>query len=248
MMLVSGSNFSELWKDFKKGSANNPIAPLKPEIIQEQFQTITGLDWENDFLKWSQAEFAIAILPRPKEQDSELNAGLTLFLKSTNRESSNQTWEKFDRQMESKYNFKPNKTNLNGQEVINFLSPSGKISASRGWLNNDITFLNLGAPVITTFVPSPPSNLENNKQYQEVIKSNLKTIDGQVYIDLEQTINPRNLLLPQLPEPYSHIVKSIKIIGLNNGAIDEKTNQFNLRIIPHKIPGVFTPKPTLPTK
>jgi hypothetical protein len=244
LLMVSGGNLQQLWQDFVASADRNPIAPFKPEDVKKNLESITSLDLESEVLNWSKGEFAAAIVPKADATDTEFGAGLVLMQQASDRAAAEKALERLDTTMNKKQGFSVGNVQLGGKDLINWSSPLGGVSASRGWLDNNIAFLSLGAPVTNTFFPQPQARLVDNPLFQQATRSRLNSHNGQFFIDVDRTINAGNLPVPKFSAEINTLIKAIRNIGVTSAVIDEATNRFDLFVSIKKEPGILLPAPT----
>jgi Protein of unknown function (DUF3352) len=153
--------------------------------------------------------------------------------------------------MEQKHKYKVAKVQINGRDAIDWSSQMNVSGGSHGWLDRNIAFLNLGAPVANTFVPKPQSRLSDNALFQQSTRSNLDHHNGQFYIDIDRTINAGNLPLPYLSPEVRAGFQAVKSLGVTSAIFDESSNRFDIFVAMKKVPGiaklpVIAPKATKP--
>jgi Protein of unknown function (DUF3352) len=240
LIMFSGSNLAQLWADYLPLASQNAAAPIAPETIINNLQAATGLNLATDVLAWSENEFSLSLVTEAKPSANSLGGSLLLMLKPTDRPAAQTTLDKLDQFMANRYQFKITKTNTNNTDVVNWSSPIGGVNATHGWLSNDLAFLALGTPITDQFLSRPAATLANNKQFQQVMKSEISPYDGQFFIDLEKTQRLHNSLIPQFTPTAQAVLEGISSIGMTSNASSDVTNRFDLSVslqqIPDKIP------------
>jgi Protein of unknown function (DUF3352) len=248
LVMVSGGNLQRLWLDYVRSSEGNPLAPLKPEVLSKSVNGFTGLELESEILNWSKAPFGIAVIPKPERVDTEHGTGLVLFQQASDRSAAEKAFAKLDTTMNKKFGFKVEKANLQGKDVVDWQSPLGGTSGTRGWLDNNLAFVSVGAPVASSFVPQAPKKLADDPLFRQSTRSSLNAHNGQFFIDFDRTINAGNLLsLPYLPPEAIATFKAIRSIGVTSAIFDEVSNRFDLFVSIKKVPGI-TKLPPAPVK
>ncbi|TAF15752.1 MAG: DUF3352 domain-containing protein, partial [Nostocales cyanobacterium] len=154
LMMFSGSNLSRFWYDYNSTAKGNNLAPVKPEELRKNVKSLLNLDLEKDLLNWMSGEFSVAIIPNsPKDATPDnFRAGLVFMVKTGNsesekRKSAENTLAKLNDVVKNQYQFQVQPANINGQDVVNWISPFGTLTATYGWLNDDVLFFVFGAPV-----------------------------------------------------------------------------------------------------
>jgi hypothetical protein len=242
-IMVSGGNFQKLWEDYSRSANNNALAPLKPADVTKGLEKIAGINLEAEILPWSKSEFGAAIVPKADRSDTDFSAGLVLFQHAKDRSAAEKTLARLDANVGKQHGFKITKAKLRDRDVINWSTPLDSAAATRGWLDGDIAYLTLGAPVASSFAPQPQQRLTDNPNFQLATKSSLGNHNGQFYIDFDRTINGGNLPMPTFPADIVALMKAVKSIGVTSAIADEFHNRFDLFVHLKKAPGIvkFTP-------
>jgi hypothetical protein len=238
MMMVSGGNFQKFWEDYARAAGSNPLSPLKPSEIAQGLDRTAGLSLEGDILNWSKGEYAAAIVPRAEKTDTEFSAGLVLLQQAKDKSAAEKALAKLDSNMSKKHGFKITKAKLAGKDVVNWATPLDGAAGTRGWLDNDLAFLTLGAPVASSFSPQPAQRLSDNPMFQLATKSDLGAHNGQFFIDVDRTINVGNIPLPNLPPEAIVTLKAIRTLGVTSAVKDEYNNRFDLFVHLKQAPGI----------
>jgi Protein of unknown function (DUF3352) len=248
LVMISGGNLQRLWLDYVRSTAGNPLAPFKPEDLAKSIDSLTGLELESEILNWSKAPFGVAMIPKPERTDTEYGAGLVLIQQASDRSAAEKAFAKLDTMMNKQQAFKVEKAKLQGKEVVNWRSPLNGTSGTHGWLDNNLAFLSLGAPVASSFVPQPPQKLADDPLFRQSTRSSLNAHNGQFFIDFDRTINAGNLLpLPYLPPEAIATFKAIRSVGVTSAIFDEVSNRFDLFVSIKKVPGIAKlPAPVKP--
>lgn len=249
LAMVSGGNLQRLWQDYVREADANPLAPLKPDKLVKDLDTATGLTLDSEILNWSKGPFGIAMVPKPEKVDTELGAGLVIIQQASDRSAAEKAFKRLDSKMSQ--TFKVNKVQIGGKEAIEWASPLGASRATHGWLDRNLAFLNLGAPVANTFVPQPKSRLSDTALFQQSTRSNLDHHNGQFFIDIDRTINAGNLPLPAISPEVRAGFQAVKSLGVTSAIFDESSNRFDIFVALKKVPGVAAlpsppPKSTKP--
>lgn len=246
LVMLSGGNLPRLWLDYVRSAESNPIAPIKPPDLVKNLGDLTGLDLQADLLNWSKGPFGMAIIPKTVSTEAsdenpintELGAGLVLMHQAKDRPAAEKAFAKLDRTMNQKQAFTVKPGKLSGKDVTNWSSPLGGTAATHGWLDNNLAFLSLGAPVASSFVPAPAQQLANNPLFQQSTRSSLKAHNGQFFIDLDRTINAGNLPLPYVSPEVAALFKAMRSLGVTSAILDETSNRFDMFVTLQKVPGI----------
>jgi hypothetical protein len=243
MLLLSGSSLGKLWAEYLPLAANNPAAPIQPQVLQDSLKSSTGLDLNTNILSWGSGEFAVAIVPQTPAAQTQIESGsvggsLLLLLRSTDPAATDQTMSSLDKIMADRYKFKVDKTNLKDLSIVRWSAALGGTQATHGWLPNQVAFLTLGVPITygaseaiaEQFLPNPDKSLENHSDFRKVISGGISPVDAQVYVDVNKMATSGNLPLQKFPEDTQTILQAINSIGLVSNAVSDQANRFDLAI------------------
>ena len=249
LMMMSGGNLQKLWQSYVREAESNPLAPRKPNDLVKELDTITGLTLEAEILNWSKGPFGVAMIPKPDGVDTSFGAGWVMIQQASDRSAAEKAFARLDTKMSQ--TFKINKVQIGGKDAIEWASPMGVPGATHGWLDRNMAYLNLGAPVASTFVPQPRSRLADTALFQQSTRSNLNNHNGQFFIDVDRTINAGNLQLPYLSPEVRAGFQAVKSLGVTSAIFDESSNRFDMFVALKKVPGVANlpappPKSTQP--
>ena len=247
LVMLSGGNLQRLWQDYVRSADTNPLAPIQPQDLVKNLTSLTGLELESEILNWSKGAFGVAMIPKPDKIDTEFGAGLVMIQQSNDRSAADKAFAKLDTTMSQKQAFKIAKTKLGGKDVINWTSPLSGTAATHGWLDSNLAFLTLGAPVASTLIPQPQQRLSDTPLFQQSTRSSLTPHNGQLFIDIDRTINAGNLPLPYLSPEVAAGFKAVSSLGITSAILDESSNRFDLFVALKKVPGVAQ-LPTIPSK
>jgi Protein of unknown function (DUF3352) len=235
MLLLSGSSLGKLWAEYLPLAANNPAAPIQPQVLQDSLKSSTGLDLNTNILSWGSGEFAVAIVPQTPVAQTQIESGsvggaVLLLSRSTDPAATDQTMNSLDKTMADRYKFKVDKTNLKDLSIVRWSAALGGTQATHGWLPNQVAFLTLGVPIAEQFLPNPDKSLENHSDFRKVISGGISPIDAQVYIDMNKMATNGSLPLQKFPEDTQTILQAINSIGLVSNAVSNQANRFDLAI------------------
>ncbi|MBW4648085.1 MAG: DUF3352 domain-containing protein [Kastovskya adunca ATA6-11-RM4] len=229
LVMMSGGHLVRWWQDYVKGTQSNPLSFFPPATLRAGVKETTGLEWEQDLLPWMNGEFVWGLIPAAADTDSNLGAAMVFMVQVSDRRAAEQSFQKLDQVMASRYQFQVNQSQLGGQAVVNWTSPLGGISATHGWLDdNKIAFLTIGAPLAQTIVLQPKTTLTQTPLFQQIVPSQPKPNNGQFFLDVERLLSAENLMLPQLPPEQIKFVKAIRTIGVTAAIADERSSRFDI--------------------
>ncbi len=229
MMVMSGGNLQQLWQDYSQGAAANPVAPFNPEALKSSLKQATELDLEKDFLSWMNGEFALSLIPAiPNRQDPQrFSAGLALMIETSDRAEAQRTLERLDQVMQSKQ-FQVEPTQIQGQSVVQWRSPYGGFSVIRGWLDNNVVFATLGAPIAGQIVPQPSEGIISHPLFRATVPTDLNPNNGSFFVDIERVFDRRNLSLPPLPPQQAVWVNAIRSIGVTAAVVSDRSTRYDI--------------------
>ncbi len=246
LLMISGSHLAQLWQDYARGAESNPLLPIAPANLNAGFQAALGLDLEEDLLPWMGGGFSLALIPASQDvltspqnrQSPQLAAGIVLMVEASDRSRAEATFQQLDQVMATRYQFIVEETKLGRQPVVSWTSPLGGVNATHGWLEGNVAFLTLGAPIGSEIVPQPQATLPQTPLFQQAVPTRPNPNNGQFFLDVERTINSGNLNLPQLPTEQKMVAKAIRAIGVTTAISDQRSTRFDLFVHLKK---VFTP-------
>lgn len=233
--MLGGGNFQQLWKGYIEGANRNPLAPLKPEELRLNIKNLTGMDWDKDWVSWMGGEFSFALIPAISGSTNPFGAGLVFMVETSDKKAADKTLKQLDTVMKTKQ-FKVEEIQVKNVPVIQWTSPFGGVTVNYGWLNNRILFWNLGAPVLESILPTPPKSLKTNTLFQKTVSLNLTPHTGNFFIDVNNTLNPKTLSLPEFPPPQKLWLNSIQSIGNTVAIVDERTTMYDTFVLFNSTP------------
>ncbi|MBW4577931.1 MAG: DUF3352 domain-containing protein [Aphanothece sp. CMT-3BRIN-NPC111] len=249
LLMMSGGNLQQLWQDYAEGAQSNPLTPIKPENVRAGLKSTTGLDLEQDLLPWMKGEFSLALIPKPPEIPSELGAGVVLMVQASDRDRAEKTFNQLDEVMSKKYQFQVQQTELGGQPIVNWTSQLGGLTATHGWLDGNVAFMTLGAPLAQVVVPKPKATLEDNELFKNAVFADLSPKNGHFFIDVDRTINDGNLALPQFAPQQKTLLAGIRAIKVSAAIRNERSSRFDIFVLLKKVgKPALIPSPSLSPK
>jgi hypothetical protein len=234
LMMLSGGNLQRLWQEYAREAKSNPQAPIRPQELRKGVTSITGLDLDQDLLSWMDGEFAVSMVPATPKTGSPDNFALSLvFLVQTkNRNKAEQALFQLERVMRSKYQFQVQETKIKDRAVTNWIAPYGTV-ATRGWLDGDVAFFALGAPVAERLIPQPQTSLASAVQFQQTVPSELGATNGQFFLNVEPTI--KALPLPQFFSGQQNFFDATRSIGVTSAVSDDRSIRYDIFVAMKKI-------------
>ncbi|MEA5618883.1 DUF3352 domain-containing protein [Cronbergia sp. UHCC 0137] len=228
LMMLSGSNLQRWWGDYVSTSEGNPLSPITPKEVREGVKSLTSLDLERDLLSWLQGEFALAVIPKtPKNALGEnFQAGLVFMSKISQRQAAETALQKLDEVMKNQYQFQIQPETVAGKPVVNWISPFGALTATHGWLDDNIVFLVVGAPISDKILSRPNNPLVNTPSFQQTVITELNPPNGQFFLDVEQTV--KSFIPNNLPGNQQTFLQSIRTIGVTTAINDSRSQRYDV--------------------
>ncbi|MCL2933150.1 MAG: DUF3352 domain-containing protein [Trichodesmium sp. MAG_R03] len=228
-MIISGSNLRRMWSDYVKGAAANPVAPINPEAFRKTVKTLTDMNLDQEFINWMAGEYSLSLLPIPKdkEQLEKFSAGFVFMVKASDRLAAEESLKKLDEAMKKK-EFEVGEAFARGKPVIKWTSPFGGFTVIRGWLNGNVVFFTLGGSVENQILSAPTNSMAKSAVLQETLPLEQESFNGNFFIDISRTFNPKNLSLPQLPANQKVWVDGMESIGLTSIVLNSYTTNYNV--------------------
>lgn len=226
LMMLSGGSLQRLWQDYVQDAQSNPLAPLRPQELRGGVKSITGLDLDRDLLSWMGGEFALSVIPSAATGDSkDFALSLVLMVQTSDRTKAEQSFEQLDQVMRSRYQFQIQESKTKDQPVVNWIAPYGTVTATHGWLDGDVAFLALGAPVASRIIPKPATNLASTAQFQTTVPSQLNPTNGQFFLNVEQGVS---LPLPQFFSNQKMLFDATRSIGMTSAISDDRSIRYDI--------------------
>ncbi|WP_414527835.1 DUF3352 domain-containing protein [Nodularia chucula] len=238
LMMLSGGNLKRFWEDYVLTSQQNPLSPISPEQLRGGVKSLTELDLDQDFLSWMQGEFSVSVIPNSVSNDAtqDFRAGLLFMVQAKDaangqslRDSAEASLKKLDEVMKSQYQFQIQSSTVAGQPVVNWITPFDTLTASRGWLDDDIAFLVLGAPITDKILPKPDSTLANSLLFQKTVPRELNPINGQFFVDMEMVV--KNFTLNTLFPEQQIFLDATSSIGVKSAVSDNRSRRYEVFIV-----------------
>ncbi|MEH2313447.1 MAG: DUF3352 domain-containing protein [Nostoc sp.] len=240
LMMLSGGNLQRLWGDYVLTSQGNPLSPIAPEQIRGGIKSLTNLDLDKDLLSWMKGEFSLSVIPTTPKQGSpgDFRAGLVFMVEGSNRQSAEASIKQLDDVMKNQYQFQVQSAKVAGQPVINWVSPYGTLTATHGWLDGDVAFLVVGAPITDKIVPQPNNTLASTLPFQQTVPTEPNPTNGQFFLDVERTV--KNFPLPTLIPNQETLLDATRSIGMTSAVSDSRSNRYDIFIALKKVTNMTT--------
>ena len=237
LMMLSGGNLQRLWGDYVLTSQGNPLSPMAPEQIRGSIKSLTNLDLDKDLLSWMKGEFSLSVIPTTPKQGSpdDFRAGLVFMVQASDakggqslRQSAETSLKQLDDVMRNQYQFQVQPAKVAGQPVVNWVSPYGTLTATHGWLNGDVAFLVVGAPISDKIVPKPNNTLTSTLPFQQTVPTEPNPTNGQFFLDVERTV--KNLPPTILTTNQQTLLDATRLIGMTSAVSDNRSNIYDIFI------------------
>ncbi|RCJ40398.1 hypothetical protein A6769_03285 [Nostoc punctiforme NIES-2108] len=247
LMMLTGGNLQRLWRDYVLTSQGNPLSPIAPEQIRGGIKSLTDLDLDKDLLSWMKGEFLLSVIPAtPKEgSPNDFRAGLLFMVQTSDayggqslRKSAEASISKLDEVMKNQYQFQVQPGKVAGQSVVNWVSPYGTLTATHGWLDGDVAFLVVGAPITDKIVPKPNYTLAGTLPFQQTVPTEPNPTNGQFFLDVERTV--KNFPLPTLIPNQQTLLDATRSIGMTSAVSDNRSNRYDIFIELKKVTNATT--------
>ncbi|WP_392535805.1 DUF3352 domain-containing protein [Nostoc sp. C117] len=242
LMMLSGGNLQRLWGEYVLTSQGNPLSPIAPEQLRGGIKSLTDLDLDKDFLSWMKGEFSLSVIPTTVKEGSldNFRAGLLFMVQTSDayggqslRKSAEASISRLDEVMKNQYQFQVQPGKVAGQPVVNWISPYGTLTATHGWLDGDVAFLVVGAPITDKIVPKPNKTLASTLPFQQTVPTELNPTNGQFFLDVEQTV--KNFPLPTLIPNQQILLDATRSIGMTSAVSDSRSNRYDIFITLKKV-------------
>ncbi|NWF58901.1 MAG: DUF3352 domain-containing protein [Fischerella sp.] len=246
LMMLSGGNLQQLWKDYVSTSQGNPLSPFPPEQLRAGVKSLTNLDLEDDLLSWMGNEFSVSVIPSsPKNGLSDdFRASLVFMVRTSDRDRAEASLKQIDEVMKTQYQFQIQQKTVAGKPVVNWIGTSGILTATHGWLDEDVAFLAFGAPVSDKIIPKPSNTLASTPQFRETVPSEPDPTNGHFFLDVERTA--KNFPLPTLLPNQQLLLAATRSIGVTTAVSDSRSNRYNIFLALKKTKGVAPlPSPSI---
>ncbi|MGA9380800.1 MAG: DUF3352 domain-containing protein, partial [Phormidium sp.] len=264
LMMVSGGNLKQFWQEYVQGAESNPMTPFKPKELRNAVKSFIELDLDQDLVSWMEGEFSLSLIPSKQtnetnSQSPNIGPGVVFMVKTGDRKTAEKTLAQLNQIMSDKYKFKEEKSQIGNQPLVNLVSPVLGIKMSQGWLDGNIAFLTLGAPVTEKIVPRPKNNLTQNELFRSAVPSELRPNNGHFFIDIEKmgvdtTANLLSFLLRLSPDITTqnnlrNQLSPMQAIGVTAAVSDERSSRFDIFVkLKKDNEGGILPAPNVPQR
>ncbi len=230
-MLISGANFKQFWTDYSRDYGTSPVKLLDPASFKQEVRGALGMDFEQDFTNWMGGEFALSAIAAPTGSSPGSPVGLVMMVQASDRRAADRAFTQIDDTMQRKYSFKIEPGKVGNQDVVNWTLGNGVVSITRGWLDNNVAFITLGAPIAPTFVPRPNNPITRDAQFQRVIPTQPTLKGGNFFVDLDRASTFKNVPLLRGLDAFKAWSDAIKSIGVNTRVTGDRTTRYDATVI-----------------
>ena len=245
LMMVSGGNLQQLWVDYLRSVKTNPLAPIPPENLRAGVKNTTGLDLDDDLLSWMDGEFSLAVIPATTKADASPNdfaLSLAFMVQAKDSDKAKKAFQEIDKVISSQYQFKIQESQVAGKPVTNWIAPYGTLTATHGWLEGNVAFFTLGAPLAEKIIPQPAASLASTKQFQAAVPSELSPNNGQFFLNIDSTF--KNLPLPQIIPNQQIALEAVRSIGVTTAVKDRHSIRYDIFMMLNKTAPKPLPNPS----
>ena len=247
LLMASGGNLKRFWQDYSQGAAANPISPINPEGLRSGIKATVGMDLDKDLLGWMEGEFSLSLVAAPEGAATSIPFSFLFMVKASDRRAAESALTQLDQAMETKYKFKVDQAKVGSQTVTNWTLATGGASITHGWLDDDVAFLSLGAPIVKAIIPKPATALTDSEAYQKSVPSELNPNNGHFFMNVDRALSSKSLPLFQLPPASRDLAAAVKSIGLTAAISDDRTTRYDVFVRLQKAGNPAPlPSPTLP--
>jgi Protein of unknown function (DUF3352) len=251
LTMFSGSDFKQFWQDYQRDYVTYPMQPLNPGMFNRSIQESLGLNWDDDLLNWMGGEFVLGVVPMPGNDAVKTPIGIVAMIQTNDRAQAEVGLKKLDAAMASRLKYKVENGKFNNEEVTNWSDPNTGTTVTRGWMNNNVAFFAVGAPVTGTFFPQPREPLGKDSSFRQVIVQDEKqTANGYFLINFERIFSLSKLPPPLTwMEPYRDWLEGVRTIGLTAVNTSDRSTRYDAIVrlkkgnTPGLLPAVTTPAP-----
>jgi Protein of unknown function (DUF3352) len=179
-------------------------------------------------LSWMDGEFSLAIIPATKANASPNDFALSLafMVQAKDANKAKKAFQEIDKVISNQYQFKITETQVRGKPVVNWIAPYGTPMATHGWLEENIAFFTLGAPLAEKIIPQPAVNLASTEQFQAAVPSQLSPNNGQFFLNINPTF--KNLPLPQMIPNQQIALEAVRSIGVTTAVKDRRSIRYDI--------------------
>lgn len=228
LTMLSGGNLMQSWADYVLTSQGNPLSPASPEQLRSSVKSFTNLDLEQDLLSWMKGEYSVSMVPISVKEGStqDFRVALVFMVQANNRTKAEASIKQLDEVMKTQYQFQIQQGTVGGKPVVNWIGPFGTLTATHGWLDDDVAFLSVGAPIADKIVPAPNKTLADTVPFQQTVPTQVNPANGQFFLDVERTAKyfPLPILLPN----QQPVLAATRSLGVTSAVNDSRSTRYDI--------------------
>ena len=242
LMMASGGDLKRFWQDYTQGFTAKLFNLPDPDNLRKGMKSAIGMELDSDFLAWMEGEYTLAMVPASASASPKFPVGLVFMVQANDRRLAEKSLKQLDEVMTSKYKFKVEAGKVEEQSVVNWSSADG-VSVTRGWLDGNVAFLTLGAPIANTFLPKPAHNLPTNELFSQSTTSQLDPNNGRFFINVDRVLELKSFPLIQMLPTNRIVMESMRSIGVTAALSSERSARYDVFIALKKgeKPGALPP-------
>ena len=150
------------------------------------------------------------------------SAPLMIMVQTNDRETAERAWAQLDDVMASRYRYRVEATEVDGDSVTKWISPFQGVQFSHGWLPGNVAFFAVGNGAAEAITAAPDQPLAANRLFQTLTSQAPEPNNGHFYLDLAKinALEGGVFPLPKLPE--EGVTSAIQAIGMTTTVGDGK--------------------------
>jgi Protein of unknown function (DUF3352) len=231
LLMTSGGNLKQLWQDYSQRAASAPKTALSPDRLRQGIRSTTGLDLDQDLISWMDGEFSLALVPATGAGNAQ-GVGLLILAQTSDRRAADAALTKLDQAMSNRYKFKVSQGNLAGKPVVNWMSPFAAVGVTRGWLDGNVAFLTLGAPIASLILPQPDKTLATDPLFQAATASQLDPNNGHFFANLDRLTSADSVIpLPVMSPEITSFLRAMRTVGVTAAVQDDRAIRYDLFVM-----------------
>jgi len=247
LIMASGGNLQKFWQDYADGASANPISPINPEALRTGLKSNLGMDLDQDFLAWMKGEFSLSLVAAPAGGAPGLPFGVVVMVQASDRRAGETAFSKLNQAMTEKYQVKVEEAKVGNQTVTNWTLPLAAISVTHGWMDGDVAFLTMGAPLVNGLLPKPTATLADSPAFKQAVPAEPNPNNGHFFINVERAASPQGLPLLPLTPANRDLVTAVRSLGVTAAISDDRSIRYDIFVALQKTgtPAAF-PSPQMP--
>jgi len=228
LLMASGGSLQRFWRDYSQGTTVNPFLPINPQALEKGIQQTVGMDLQKDFLSWMDDEFALALVATPENAGPTVPYSVVLMVKAGDRRTAEASLKRLDQAMAERYKLKVEESTVGNQPVVNWTLPLAGPTITHGWLDGNVAFLSLGAPLAEGLIPRPAQPLGESAAFKQSVPQDLQPNNGTFFVDIDRAVTAKNLPLLQIPPGNRDLFSAIRSLGVTAAYNDDRSIRFDI--------------------